>query len=143
MIKFTQQELGRLDILVNNVGIQYVSPVHTFPEDKWDAIIAVCLSSAFHSTKAALPFMLDQKWGRIINTGSMHALVASPYKSAYNAAKHGIAGWTLHCCRPAQNLNAMHVVLWLFPHQNNQLKLHTKDEYYRGNVAVPFSVCFL
>lgn len=95
MIKFTHQELGRLDILVNNVGIQYVSPVHTFPEDKWDAIIAVCLSSAFHSTKAALPFMLDQKWGRIINTGSMHALVASPYKSAYNAAKHGIAGWML------------------------------------------------
>ena len=95
MIKFTQQELGRLDILVNNVGIQYVSPVHTFPEDKWDAIIAVCLSSAFHSTKAALPSMLDQKWGRIINTGSMHALVASPYKSAYNAAKHGIAGWVL------------------------------------------------
>ena len=59
---------------------------------RWDAIIAVCLSSAFHSTKAALPFMLEQKWGRIINTGSMHALVASPYKSAYNAAKHGIAG---------------------------------------------------
>lgn len=92
MIKGTHDELGRLDILVNNVGIQYVSPVHTFPEDKWDAIIAVCLSSAFHSTKAALPFMLEQGWGRIINTGSMHALVASPYKSAYNAAKHGIAG---------------------------------------------------
>ena len=92
MIKRTQDELGRLDILVNNVGIQYVSPVHTFPEDKWDAIIAVCLSSAFHATKAALPFMMEQEWGRIINTGSMHALVASPYKSAYNAAKHGIAG---------------------------------------------------
>ena len=105
MIKNTHDELGRLDILVNNVGIQYVSPVHTFPEDKWDAIIAVCLSSAFHSTKAALPFMLEQGWGRIINTGSMHALVASPYKSAYNAAKHGIAGafWTIEhsrefCC---------------------------------------------
>ncbi len=92
MIKSAHDKLGRLDILVNNVGIQYVSPVHTFPEDKWDAIIAVCLSSAFHSTKAALPFMLEQGWGRIINTGSMHALVASPYKSAYNAAKHGIAG---------------------------------------------------
>ena len=92
MIKRTQDELGRLDILVNNVGIQYVSPVHTFPEDKWDAIIAVCLSSAFHATKAALPFMMEQEWGRVINTGSMHALVASPYKSAYNAAKHGIAG---------------------------------------------------
>jgi len=92
MIQNTHTDLGRLDILVNNVGIQYVSPVHTFPEDKWDAIIAVCLSSAFHSTKAALPFMIEQGWGRIINTGSMHALVASPYKSAYNAAKHGIAG---------------------------------------------------
>ncbi|EIE26165.1 3-hydroxybutyrate dehydrogenase [Coccomyxa subellipsoidea C-169] len=94
MIQRVQQDFGRLDILVNNVGIQYVSPVHTFPEDKWDAIIAVCLSSAFHSTKAALPAMLEAKWGRIINTGSMHALVASPYKSAYNAAKHGIAGFT-------------------------------------------------
>jgi 3-hydroxybutyrate dehydrogenase len=92
MIRRAQQDFGRLDILVNNVGIQFVSPVHTFPEDKWDAIIAVCLSSAFHATKAALPAMLEARWGRVINTGSMHALVASPYKSAYNAAKHGIAG---------------------------------------------------
>lgn len=92
MIENVHRDFGRLDILVNNVGIQYVSPVHEFPEDKWDAIIAVCLSSAFHATKAALPFMMEQQWGRIINTGSMHALVASPYKSAYNAAKHGIAG---------------------------------------------------
>ena len=76
------------------VGIQYVSPVEEFPEDKWDDIIAVCLNSAFHATKAALPYMLEQGWGRIVNTGSMHALVASPYKSAYNAAKHGIAGFT-------------------------------------------------
>jgi NAD(P)-dependent dehydrogenase (short-subunit alcohol dehydrogenase family) len=75
-------------------GIQYVSPVEEFPEDKWDDIIAVCLNSAFHATKAALPYMHQQGWGRIINTGSMHALVASPYKSAYNAAKHGIAGFT-------------------------------------------------
>lgn len=75
-------------------GIQYVSPVEDFPEDKWDDIIAVCLNSAFHATKAALPYMLQQGWGRIVNTGSMHALVASPYKSAYNAAKHGIAGFT-------------------------------------------------
>ncbi len=92
MIRRVQQDFGRLDILVNNVGIQYVAPVHAFPEDKWDAIIAVCLSSAFHATKAALPAMLEARWGRVINTGSMHALVASPYKSAYNAAKHGIAG---------------------------------------------------
>lgn len=77
-----------------SAGIQFVSPVEEFPEDKWDDIIAVCLNSAFHATKAALPYMHQQGWGRIINTGSMHALVASPYKSAYNAAKHGIAGFT-------------------------------------------------
>ncbi|KAL3138520.1 hypothetical protein ABBQ32_006304 [Trebouxia sp. C0010 RCD-2024] len=94
MIKRTQDEFGGLDILVNNVGIQFVSPIQDFPEDKWDAIMDICLNSAFHSTKAALPYMLEQKWGRIINTGSMHAKVASPYKSAYNAAKHGIAGLT-------------------------------------------------
>lgn len=88
------EQLSGVDILVNNAGIQYVSAVHEFPEDKWDDIIAVCLSSAFHTTKAALPTMLERKWGRIINTGSMHSLVASPYKSAYNAAKHGIAGFT-------------------------------------------------
>lgn len=80
--------------LLPGAGIQYVSPVEEFPEDKWDDIIAVCLNSAFHATKAALPYMLQQGWGRIVNTGSMHALVASPYKSAYNAAKHGIAGFT-------------------------------------------------
>eukprot|EP00879_Flechtneria_rotunda_P006824 GHRR01007169.1.p1 GENE.GHRR01007169.1~~GHRR01007169.1.p1 ORF type:complete len:198 (+),score=50.21 GHRR01007169.1:196-789(+) len=94
MVQQAQQQFGHIDILVNNAGIQYVSPVQDFPEDKWDDIISVCLSSAFHTTKAAVPFMLQQGWGRIINTGSMHALVASPYKSAYNAAKHGIAGFT-------------------------------------------------
>lgn len=94
MIKRTQDDFSGLDILVNNVGIQFVSPIQDFPEEKWDAIMDICLNSAFHSTKAALPYMLEQKWGRIINTGSMHAKVASPYKSAYNAAKHGIAGLT-------------------------------------------------
>lgn len=94
MIAGTHDAFGRLDILVNNAGIQFVSPVVDLPDEKWDAILAVCLSSAFHTTKAALPHMLRQGWGRIINTGSMHALVASPYKSAYNAAKHGIAGLT-------------------------------------------------
>lgn len=85
---------GKLDILVNNAGIQYVAPVDEFPEDKWDAIIDVILNSTFHASKAALPHMLANKWGRIVNTGSMHALVASPFKSAYNAAKHGVAGFT-------------------------------------------------
>lgn len=86
--------LGAPDILINNAGIQHVAPVDEFPEDKWDAILAIILSSAFHTTKAALPGMKAKGWGRVINTGSMHSLVASPYKSAYNAAKHGIAGLT-------------------------------------------------
>ncbi|GAB4818035.1 hypothetical protein N2152v2_005081 [Parachlorella kessleri] len=94
MVKKVQDDFGGLDILVNNAGIQYVAPVHEFPEDKWDAIIAIILNSTYHASKAALPYMLDQGWGRIVNTGSMHALVASPYKSAYNAAKHGVAGFT-------------------------------------------------
>ncbi|KAK9799418.1 hypothetical protein WJX73_006608 [Symbiochloris irregularis] len=94
MVAGVQRDFGSCDILCNNVGIQYVSPVHEFPDERWDAMIAITLSSAFHATKAALPMMLEKEWGRIINTGSMHALVASPYKSAYNAAKHGIAGLT-------------------------------------------------
>ncbi|MEQ1508885.1 MAG: 3-hydroxybutyrate dehydrogenase [Sphingopyxis sp.] len=86
--------LGAPDILINNAGIQHVAPIDAFPEDKWDAILAIILSSAFHTIKAALPAMKAEGWGRIINTGSMHSLVASPYKSAYNAAKHGLAGLT-------------------------------------------------
>ncbi len=77
---------------VNNAGIQHVAPVEDFPEDKWTAVIDVILNSTFHASKAALPMMLQRRWGRVVNTGSMHALVASPYKSAYNAAKHGVAG---------------------------------------------------
>ena len=94
MIQGIHQEMGSLDILVNNAGIQHVAPVHEFPEDKWDAIIGVILSSTFHTIRSSLPKMLERGWGRVINTGSMHALVASPYKSAYNAAKHGVAGLT-------------------------------------------------
>jgi len=86
--------IGAPDILINNAGIQHVAPVDEFPDDKWDAILAIILSSAFHTTKAALPGMKAKGWGRVINTGSMHSLVASPYKSAYNAAKHGLAGFT-------------------------------------------------
>jgi 3-hydroxybutyrate dehydrogenase len=87
-------ELGGPDILVNNAGIQHVSPVEDFPAEKWDAIIAINLSSAFHTTRLAVPAMKQKKWGRIINTASAHSLVASPNKSAYVAAKHGIAGFT-------------------------------------------------
>ena len=86
--------LGSVDILVNNAGIQFVSPVEDFPPEKWDQIVAINLSSAFHATRAALPGMKARKWGRIINTASAHALIASPFKSAYVAAKHGIAGFT-------------------------------------------------
>jgi 3-hydroxybutyrate dehydrogenase len=94
MVADCTARLGAPDILINNAGIQHVAPVDEFPEDRWDAIIAIILSSAFHTTKAALPSMKEKGWGRVINTGSMHSLVASPYKSAYNAAKHGIAGFT-------------------------------------------------
>jgi 3-hydroxybutyrate dehydrogenase len=85
-------KMGSLDILVNNAGIQFVSPVENFPTDKWDAILAINLSSAFHAMRAAIPGMKAQKWGRIINTASAHSLVASPFKSAYVAAKHGLTG---------------------------------------------------
>ena len=94
MIETTLQRSGRLDILVNNAGIQHVAPLQDFPPEKWDAILAINLSSAFHTTRLALPSMLTNKWGRIINIASAHGLVASPYKSAYVAAKHGIVGLT-------------------------------------------------
>lgn len=94
MVAEVQQRFGSLDILCNNAGLQYVSKVQEFPEDKWDEIMDIVLKSNFLTTRAALPNMICQKWGRIVNTGSMHSLVASPYKSAYNAAKHGVAGFT-------------------------------------------------
>ena len=94
MIADAQAKIGSLDILVNNAGIQFVSPIEDFPIEKWDAIIAINLSSAFHAIRAAMPGMKAQKWGRIVNTASAHSLVASPFKSAYVAAKHGLAGLT-------------------------------------------------
>jgi 3-hydroxybutyrate dehydrogenase len=87
-------EAGVCDILINNAGIQHVAPIDEFPVEKWDAIIAINLSSAFHTTAAALPLMRAAGWGRIINIASAHGLTASPYKSAYVAAKHGIVGLT-------------------------------------------------
>lgn len=89
-----KDKLGGVDILVNNAGIQHVSPIDEFPPEKWDAIIAINLSSAFHTTRLALPGMKDKGWGRVINIASAHGLVASPYKSAYVAAKHGVVGMT-------------------------------------------------
>jgi 3-hydroxybutyrate dehydrogenase len=94
MMSRCAEELGGPDILVNNAGIQHVSPVENFPVEKWDAIIAINLSAAFHTTRLALPGMKSKGWGRIVNTASAHSLVASPNKSAYVAAKHGIAGFT-------------------------------------------------
>jgi 3-hydroxybutyrate dehydrogenase len=94
MMQRCADELGPPDILVNNAGIQHVSPVESFPPEKWDAIIAINLSAVFHTTRLALSAMKSKGWGRIINTASAHSLVASPNKSAYVAAKHGVAGFT-------------------------------------------------
>ncbi len=94
MMKRCADELGTPDILVNNAGIQHVSPVESFPPEKWDAIIAINLSAVFHTTRHALPDMKQKGWGRIVNTASAHSIVASPNKSAYVAAKHGVAGFT-------------------------------------------------
>jgi 3-hydroxybutyrate dehydrogenase len=94
MMNKTLAVQGTIDIVVNNAGIQHVAPVDEFPAAKWDAILAINLSAAFHTTRLALPAMKKKGWGRIINIASAHALVASPYKSAYVAAKHGIAGFT-------------------------------------------------
>jgi 3-hydroxybutyrate dehydrogenase len=94
MVAQAVEELGSVDILVNNAGIQFTALVEDFPEDKWDAIIAINLSAAFHGSKAAIPHMKKAGWGRIINIASAHGLVGSPHKVAYVAAKHGIVGMT-------------------------------------------------
>ena len=94
MMERCANELGPPDVLVNNAGIQHVSPVESFPPEKWDAIIAINLSAAFHTIRLGIPAMKRKRWGRIINTASAHSLVASPNKGAYVAAKHGIAGLT-------------------------------------------------
>jgi 3-hydroxybutyrate dehydrogenase len=94
MVRKAVAEFGAVDVLVNNAGIQHVAPIDEFPADKWNAIIAINLVASFHTIRHALPKMKQRKWGRIINIASAHALVASPYKSAYVAAKHGVAGLT-------------------------------------------------
>ncbi|WP_417477480.1 3-hydroxybutyrate dehydrogenase [Maricaulis sp.] len=94
MVNYAEREFGRLDILLSNAGIQHVSPVEDFPVAKWDAIIAINLTSVFHAARAAIPIMKRQGRGRIVNLASVHGLVASPFKSAYVAAKHGVIGFT-------------------------------------------------
>ena len=94
MIAEAEDAFGGVDILVNNAGIQYVAPIEEFPIEKWNAILAINLSSAFHATRLAVPGMKKKSWGRIVNIASAHALVASPFKSAYVAAKHGVVGLT-------------------------------------------------
>src|ERR1051325_1187556 len=111
MMKRCAEELGGPDILVNNAGIQHVAPVDEFPPEKWDAIIAINLSSAFHATRMAVPVMKAAGRGRIVNLASAHGLVASPFKSAYVAAKHGIVGFTksvaLEVARQGITVNAI------------------------------------
>ena len=94
MMRFAADKFGGVDVLVNNAGIQFVSNVEEFPAERWDAIIAINLSSAFHTTRLAIPYMRENNWGRIVNISSVHGLVASAGKSAYVAAKHGLIGFT-------------------------------------------------
>jgi 3-hydroxybutyrate dehydrogenase len=94
MMRFAASKFGRVDVLINNAGIQHVAKVEDFPVERWDAIIAINLTSAFHTTRLAIPAMREANWGRVINIASAHGLVASAQKSAYVAAKHGIVGFT-------------------------------------------------
>ncbi len=94
MVEQTARHFGRLDILVNNAGLQFVAPIAEYPEDRWDLLLRVMLTGTFLCTKSVLPHMTPQKWGRIVNIASAHGLIASPFKSAYVSAKHGIVGFT-------------------------------------------------
>ncbi len=111
MLREAAERFGKVDILVNNAGIQYVAPIEEFPPEKWDAILAINLSSAFHAVRAALPAMKQARWGRIVNIASAHGLRASPFKVAYVAAKHGLVGLTktvaLECAETGVTCNAI------------------------------------
>jgi 3-hydroxybutyrate dehydrogenase len=130
MVAQAERELGAVDILVNNAGIQHVAPVESFPDDRWDAIIAINLSAAFHATKAALPGMKRRRWGRIINIASTHGLVASAEKAAYVAAKHGIVGLTkvvaIECANAGITCNAICPGWVLTPLVQQQIEARAK-----------------
>jgi 3-hydroxybutyrate dehydrogenase len=139
MVAQATSELGRVDILVNNAGIQFTAPVHEFPPDRWDAIIAINLSAAFHASRAALPQMLTRNWGRIINIASAHGLVASTHKAAYVAAKHGIMGLTkvtaLETATTGVTCNAICPGWVLTPLVQKQIDAMAREESIAGDAA--------
>jgi 3-hydroxybutyrate dehydrogenase len=132
MVQQAASELGSVDMLVNNAGIQFVAPVEEFPEDKWNAIIAINLSAAFHAIKAALPLMKQRKWGRIVNIASAHGLVASEEKVAYVSAKHGLVGMTKTVAIEAANhgvtCNAICPGWVLTPLVQKQIEARAKEQ---------------
>ncbi len=135
LVRRAQEKFGAVDILVNNAGIQHVAPMEEFPAEKWDAIIAINLTSVFHTTAAAIPLMRQAGWGRIVNIASAHGLRASPHKSAYVAAKHGVVGLTktvaLELAGQGVTCNAVCPGFVLTPLVENQIadqmKAHGKD----------------
>jgi 3-hydroxybutyrate dehydrogenase len=139
MIARAEKELGAVDILVNNAGIQHVAPLEEFPIEQWDAILAINLTSAFHTARAAVPGMKRRKWGRIINICSAHSLRASPFKSAYVAAKHGLAGFTksiaLELAETGVTVNAVSPGFVWTPLVENQIADLAKSENISAEAA--------
>jgi 3-hydroxybutyrate dehydrogenase len=139
MVRKAEETFGRVDVLVNNAGIQHVANIEDFPVEKWDAVIAINLSSAFHTIRAALPKMKQANWGRIVNIASVHGLVASAQKSAYVAAKHGIVGLTktvaLETARTGITCNAICPGWVLTPLVQKQIDDRAKNEKIANDVA--------
>jgi 3-hydroxybutyrate dehydrogenase len=132
MVALAEKDLGACDILVNNAGIQFVAPIENFPEEKWDAIIAINLSASFHAIKAAVPGMVKRRWGRIVNIASAHGLVASGGKVAYVSAKHGLVGMTkvvaIDHANDGITCNAICPGWVLTPLVQKQIEDHAKQE---------------
>ncbi len=132
LVATAEREFGRVDVLVNNAGIQFTAPVQDFPDEKWDQVLAINLTAAFHATKAVLPGMLGRNWGRVVNIASAHGLVASPEKAAYVAAKHGLVGLTkvvaLETARTRVTCNAICPGWVLTPLVQKQIDARAADE---------------